>query len=232
MTTPPLRESDLYGPIKQFLQAQGYEVKAEIGPSDVFACRGAEEPVIVELKTGFSLTLFHQGVERQAISDQVYIAVPRGSGKVFSKTLKNNLSLCRRLGLGLLTVRVKDGFVEAHIDPASYKPRKSKTKTNRLLREFSKRVGDPNVGGVTRTMVMTAYRQDALRCANYLQENGPQKGAIVANAIEVEKATRLMADDHYGWFERVSLGIYGLTPKGIEAIGVYRKEIDAISSHT
>ncbi|MEM6914544.1 MAG: DUF2161 family putative PD-(D/E)XK-type phosphodiesterase, partial [Pseudomonadota bacterium] len=25
-------------------------------------------------------------------------------------------------------------------------------------------------------------------------------------------------DDHYGWFEKVETGVYGLTPKGAEAV--------------
>jgi len=32
------------------------------------ACRGEELPVIVELKTAFSLALFHQAIERQSLS--------------------------------------------------------------------------------------------------------------------------------------------------------------------
>jgi hypothetical protein len=28
----------------------------------------------------------------------------------------------------------------------------------------------------------------------------------------------MMRNDHYGWFEKVEKGIYGLTPKGAEAV--------------
>jgi len=145
MSKKTVLETDLYPPVKALLEGQGYEVKGEVGAADVVACRGDEDPVIVELKTGFSLSLFHQGIERQAITDSVYIAVPRGSGAAAWKAIKNNLKLCRRLGLGLLTVRLKDGLVEIHADPAPYKPRKSKQKKARLLREFAKRVGDPGL---------------------------------------------------------------------------------------
>ena len=34
-----------------------------------------------------------------------------------------------------------------------------------MLREFQRRVGDPNTGGTTGVKRMTAYRQDALRLA-------------------------------------------------------------------
>jgi len=208
-----VRETELYAPIKEYLEEQGYEVKAEVASADVVACRGDEEPVIVELKTTFSLALVHQAVARQSISDVVYMAAPRGKGRAFLASLKAMKTLARRLGVGLITVRMKDGHVEVHCDPAPYRPRKSKVKVARLLREFAKRQGDPNLGG-TQGGIITAYRQDALRCAGYLAEAGPAKGAVVARETGVSAATRMMADNHYGWFERVSVGIYDLTDKG------------------
>ncbi|MHC4392577.1 MAG: DUF2161 domain-containing phosphodiesterase [Planctomycetota bacterium] len=215
------RETELYRPIKAYLEGQGYEVKSEVEGCDVVACRGDDDPVLVELKLGFSLSLFHQGVERQRISDDVYLAVRRGKGARFHKTLADNKALCRRLGLGLITVRLKDGLVEVHLDPAPYRPRKAKKRQGRLLREFARRVGDPNTGGATRVRLVTAYRQDALRCAAHLQGRGPTKGAQVARATGVERATRIMADDHYGWFERVSRGVFDLTPKGAEGLAQF-----------
>lgn len=215
------RETELYDPVKAFLEGQGYEVKGEVGACDVVGVRAGDDPVLVELKTGFSLSLFHQGVARQVISDDVYIAVPRGTGKRFARSLKDNIALCRRLGLGLLTVRLRDGFVEAHLDPGPYAPRKSALRKGRLLREFSRRVGDPNKGGATRVGLVTAYRQDALQCAAYLKQSGPCKGSVVAAATGVAGATRIMAADHYGWFERVARGVFQLTPKGAEESALY-----------
>ena len=170
--------------------------------------------MLIELKLGFSLTLIHQGIARQAISDLVYLAVEKPK----HKAKKANLALCRRLGLGLLTVRLRDGFVEPLLDPAPFTPRKSKRRKARLLREFARRVGDPNNGGATRAGIITSYRQDALKCAIFLNHNGPSKGVTVAKATAVPTATRIMADDHYGWFVRISRGIYALTPKGSEAL--------------
>jgi hypothetical protein len=205
-----MRETDLYEPIKHFLAAQGYEVKAEIGSADVVAVRGGEPPVIVELKTGFSLSLFHQAVERQAISDLVYVAVPAGKGRGAWKALLKNQKLCRRLGLGLITVRLADRQVTVHLDPAPYQPRKSKPRQAQLLGEFARREGDPNVGGTTRQKIVTAYRQDALRCAKCLMEHGPTKAALVSKLTGVAKARQIMADNHYGWFRRVAMGVYAL----------------------
>jgi hypothetical protein len=228
MPTPTIKETDLYPSIKRMLEGQGYEVKGEIGAADVVAVRGGEEPLIVELKTGFSLSLFHQAIARQAITDAVYIAVPRGAGRMFFKALVDNKALCRRLGLGLITVRMEDGFVEIHADPEPYKPRQSKIRKARLLREFAKRVGDPNNGGATRRGLVTAYRQDALQCLRVLSSEGPLKASQVAKFSGVARARAIMADDHYGWFERVSTGIYALTPKGAAAVADYAGELEKL----
>ena len=212
------RETDLYPAVKAFLEGQGYVVKSEVGAADVVAVRGAEPPVIVELKLGFSLTLVHQCVARLSVAEEVYMAVERGKGKRFQKSIKDMTRLCRRLGLGLMTVRIKDALVQVHCDPGPYVPRKNTRKQGQLLKEFAGRVGDPNDGGQTRVGLITAYRQDALKLALYLFEAGASKGADVARETDVSRATTIMRDDHYGWFEKVEKGVYGLTPKGAEAV--------------
>ncbi len=223
-----LAETDLYEPVKALLQAQGYQVKGEVGPADIVAVRDDEPPVIVELKTGFSLALFHQAIERLKVTDTVYVAVPRGTGRPFQKSLMANKTLCRRLGLGLITVRLRDRFAEVHLDPAPYAPRQSKARKERLLREFARRVGDPNPGGMAVGKRVTAYRQDALKCLKLLHENGPTKASQVAAATDVPNARRLMADDHYGWFERVDKGIYAITPRGEQAVGEYAEQMEGL----
>ncbi len=213
-----MRETELYPPVKAFLEGQGYEVKSEIGPVDVLAIREGDAPVIVELKTGFSLSLVHQAVARQSVSEVVYLCVPRKTGRPFLSQLKSMRTLCRRLGLGLMTVRLSTALVEVHCDPGPYRPREIKARRERLLREFAKRSGDPNIGGATRQGLMTAYRQDAIRCATFLSENGPSKGATVARETGVPQATRMMADNHYGWFERKERGVYALGDFGQEVL--------------
>ena len=215
-----MRETDLYPPVKAFLEAQGYTVKGEVDGCDVVAIRGGEPPVIVELKAVFSLALVFQGIARQSVADNVYLAVPPFPGR--TRRRNDALALCRRLGLGLLTVRLEPSpFVEALLDPAEYRPRRRRRGLGRLLREFERRVGDPTEGGSGRRQIMTAYRQDALRCAAYLNVNGATKAAIVAGAVGVARARAMMYADHYGWFERPAgtpLGVYGLTPKGRAAL--------------
>ena len=218
-----MRETELYPPIKAFLETQGYAVKGEVDGCDVVAVRGDEPPVIVEMKAVFSLALVFQGIARQSVSDDVYLAVPPFQGRTGRRN--DALALCRRLGLGLLAVRLEPSpFVEVLLDPAEYRPRPRRRGLRRLLREFQRRVGDPNEGGSGRRKIMTAYRQDALRCAAYLAANGPTKAAVVAGAAGVARARAMMYADHYGWFERPAgtpLGVYGLTPKGRAALEKY-----------
>ena len=212
-----MQESDLYPAVKAFLVAQGYEVKSEIGHLDVLAIRGDEPPVVVELKTSFSLSLVCQGVERQSLFDHVYLAVPYGP-KGWTSRYKDIIRLCRRLGLGLLAVHLTpEPHVQAHLDPAPYAPRKNLTKATRLLREFTRRSGDPNLGGTTGIKRMTAYRQDALRCVAHLASHGPSSPARIASATGVTTAATLLRANHYGWFDRIARGTYALTPLGLSA---------------
>lgn len=224
-------EADLYPPIKAYLEGQGYEVKAEIGDCDVMAKRLDEEPIIVELKRSFSLSLVMQGIERQALFERVYLAIPVSAEKGWVLRYKDIKRLCRRLGLGLLAVKLGDTpSVEAHLDPQDYKPRQNKRRSGRLLREFERRVGDPNIGGTTRRKRMTAYRQDALRCADFLGQSGPSKTTVIRKETGVIRSTAIMAADHYGWFERVERGIYQLTPQGQHGLVEYAEQLKALTA--
>jgi len=163
------------------------------------------------------------------LTDDVYLAVgvPRkpAPGSLWSRERRSILKLCRRLGLGLLAVREPTArvpaLVEPLLDPVPYRPRADKRRQGRLLQEYARRVGDPNTGGVSQRPIVTAYRQDALRCAAHLAEHGPTKAADVKAATGVERAAVLMRHDVYGWFERVERGVYTLSPKGREALPTY-----------
>lgn len=210
-----MSEVELYEPIKRFLEAQGYEVKGEIGACDIVAVRGEEGPVLVELKERLTLALILQAVDRQAASDVVYIAFRIGKGHSASwrSRRKQVTSLLRRLGLGLLTVSARGNVVPV-LDPAPYRPRLSVRRRERLLREFEERVGDPESGGSASRQRLTAYRQDALRCARELADGGVLKLSAVRERAGVPRAGPILRDNHYGWFDRVKTGHYDLSPQG------------------
>ena len=215
-------ETDLYLPVKRFLEAQGYDVKAEIGDCDVLAVRGDEPPVIVELKTGFTLQLLLQGIDRQAVTDTVYLAVPEPKRPL----QRDILGLCRRLGLGLLVVNRE--WVEAYLDPAPYQPRKAPLRKGLLLKEFQRRVGDHNSGGSSKRPLVTAYRQDALRCVKFLKTTGASKVSDIVAQTKVERAAAILRRDAYGWFVREVRGIYFLSPKGEAAVTMFADVLAAV----
>ncbi len=219
-----MAETDLYQPIKRFLEGQGYAVKAEIRDCDIVAVRAGEPPVIVELKTSFTLPLLLQGIDRQAMTDAVYLAFHPPKRRQQADIVK----LCKRLGLGLLVVT--GDFVEPWLDPAPYQPRRNARRTTMLLKEFAHRVGDPNTGGSTRRPLMTAYRQDALRIAVLLGRSGPLKVSIIRAETGVARASGILQDDVYGWFMREARGIYALTPKGHEALTTFASFVDVLTA--
>ena len=216
-----MKESALYAPVKAFLEKRGYEVKAEIKGCDLVALKQDLPLVIVELKLTFSLELVLQGVDRLSLSDDVYLAIMVADSATKRRNWRNKQAdckkLCRRLGLGMMTVSLtekEDQQVQVLLDPAPYNPRKNKQRQIKLQQEFTARVGDPNVGGVNKTKIVTAYRQDALRCAQVLAANASMLLKDIRVQSKVDKAASILQKNHYGWFERLSRGVYCLTDQG------------------
>jgi hypothetical protein len=215
---PALRETALYAPIKGFLEARGYEVKGEVKGCDLVARRGDEPPIIVELKLRFTLALVLQGVDRLTLTERVYLAVPRPASRHrrsrrLTAESPSIRKLCRRLGLGLLLVGGR-GRVEIVEEPVPYRPRPAKLRALRLNQEFDRRVGDANIGGMSGSPVVTAYRQDALRCARVLAIRGPMHIAALRAAADVPGAGRILQRNVYGWFARLERGTYTLSDGG------------------
>jgi hypothetical protein len=202
-------ETDLYAPVKALLERQGYAVKGEVRRCDVVGVRGNEPPVIVELKQSFGLGLVLQGIDRLQLTEQVYLAVG-----AWPKRWRDMRKLCRRLGLGLMVVNGER--VEVLLDPVPYRPRLNKRRTTLLLGEHARRNGDPNRGGSTRTPIVTAYRQEALRCAALLHANGPM--TVAALRQDAPNAAKILQRDYYGWFQRVERGTYTLSPAGTQGL--------------
>jgi len=168
-------ETSLYRPVKDFLEGLGFVVKGEVGGCDLVAVKGDDPPVVVigELKLIFNLELVLQGIDRAAVSDEVWLAArlsSRGKGRESDVRFRN---LCRRLGFGLLGV-LPNGEVEVLVSPTAPTPRKNPRRRSRLVEEHRRRRGDPVEGGGSRAPIMTAYRQRALACAAELAQ-GPRR---------------------------------------------------------
>jgi hypothetical protein len=208
-------ETSLYRAVKTHLEGLGYEAKGEVCGCDIVALRPGEPPflVITELKMSFTLELLLQGVDRMAAADEIWLAV-RASRRGRDQDRRVH-KLCRMLGFGLLAVDPTRHRVEVLAEPTPYRPRPNRARRALLVREHSRRKGDPTPGGAARTPIMTAYRQQALACAQSLRD-GPKRPRDLAGFAP--EAGKIMLRNVYGWFERAERGVYRLTEAGHAAL--------------
>lgn len=225
-------ETELYSPVKAFFERRGYDVKAEVKHCDLVGVRSDQnEPLIVEMKKTFNLSLLLQGMQRLKLSPFVYLAVERNRSKrgAVNQRWGELSALCRQLGLGLITVtfyKTKAPLIDVLCEPAaqvhalggSTSVRKGGIRRQRLLKEFDERSGDYNTGGSTRRQLVTAYREKALRVASALRAQGEASPASLAKQTSVGSAAAILQKNYYGWFERLSRGRYVLTIKGVQAL--------------
>ena len=233
-------ETELYAPLKAFFEKQGYEVKGEVRTCDMVGIRiDDKQPLIVEMKKSFNLSLLLQGVERLKLSSNVILAVERCRDKkgAINQRWGELSELCRRLGLGLMTVvfyKTKPPLVEVLVEPGELPPvrRINGRRQERLLYEFHERSGDYNIGGSTRVKLVTAYREKALRVASAFQEIEAEAAlspmhkpgvtpAELRKRSGIPGAAAILQNNYYQWFIRIARGRYTLTPAGIAALSEY-----------
>ncbi|HEY7244844.1 MAG TPA: DUF2161 family putative PD-(D/E)XK-type phosphodiesterase [Xanthobacteraceae bacterium] len=221
-----MRETSLYLPVKRFLEGRGFEVKGEICGCDLVALRSGEPPIVVvgELKLAFNLDLVLQGVHRTAACDEIWLAVRLGRRR--RERDPRVLKLCRLLGFGLLGVSAAGG-VEALVQPGPWRPRRDQRRRARLVNEHRGRLGDPALGGSSKTPIMTAYRQQALACAASLSR-GPRRTCEVKAVVP--NAPRILLHNVYGWFCRIERGVYALTSAGVTALSRWPQSHHPIQS--
>ena len=225
--TQKIREADLYKPVKMFFEAKGYEVKSEIYGCDVVAIKDNNPIAIIELKTRFNLELVLQGVERLSVSGIIYLAILKEPRSGLKKRLNKIIKLCRILGFGILLVTLPKntgGYVTQILGPIPNRPGNPK-KSNRLLKEFKNRHGDPNIGGSTAMPLMTAYKQNALRIVNGLAD-GCKTIPELRNKTGVHNTASILQRNFYGWFSRVDRGVYELSSTGIQSSKEYASIIN------
>lgn len=225
-----LLERDLYGPVRDYLEGLGYEVKGEVRDCDITALRDGEL-IVVELKRGFTLELIYQALDRQRVADGVYVAVPLPRRGYLAPHMREMQSLCRRLELGLIFV----GFTQKgapQIDVAVHPreasaPRRDKKRRLAVIREHESRTGSVNQGGVSRRKILTAYKEQALRVARLLREHGPARAEDVKGLGGPDNTAAILGRNVLGWFEREPAPggrkyLYRVGPKGLEALELYR----------
>ncbi|MCZ8513284.1 DUF2161 family putative PD-(D/E)XK-type phosphodiesterase [Paenibacillus filicis] len=226
------RETELYAPVKAYLEALGYSVRGEVNHCDIVAIRGEEPPLIVELKKSFSIPLLLQAIDRLKITRSVYVAfeLPAKGRAPHGASWTELRKLCGMLGVGMLTVqfyksRKPKVQVECHPpegeQPFYAVPRHNKRAASRLVTEFQERRADYNMGGSHQRKLVTAYREKSLQLAWLLKIHGTLSPKRLRELTGNGRAAGFLQNNVYLWFQRVERGLYRLAPAGEEALVQY-----------
>lgn len=119
MTDWPTEEEDLRAPVRAFLEDRGYEVRDEVWINgriaDLYAYRGDDEPVAVELKLTDWKKAVRQAQAYQLGAVYTYVALP----VLHVSTVMRRSRDLRSRNVGLLGVApgTEAGFVKASEDP-------------------------------------------------------------------------------------------------------------------
>lgn len=228
-------ETELYEPVKAYFENIGYDVKAEVKSCDLTAVKD-KSLIIVELKTGFSLKLVYQAMERKGLTPLVYVAVPRPKN-FRAKNVRMMIKLLKEIKVGLITVGTDSGFksVQVILEPENGRITNSKKRAD-VLAEFNRRKTNLNLGGESsRGRIITAYREKSVELACILERLGETGLKLVRELSSAEKPESVLRTNYYKWFIRVKKGTYALSDEGRAAlddegyadlIDFYRKEVE------
>ncbi|HAA25001.1 MAG TPA: hypothetical protein DCE11_02605 [Ruminiclostridium sp.] len=224
--TEKMLEKDLYRPVYDYFKNLGYDVHGEVKDCDITASKG-DELIIIELKRNMSLDLLIQAAKRQRITENVYIAIPKPRYSIYTKKWKDLCFIARRLEFGLITVSLKDDVEQVNVvfEPHPFDRLKSmklsKKKRKNIISEIDGRHGSYNVGGSSRTKIMTAYRENAIHIACCLKKYGQLSPRNLRELGTGKKTQSILEKNFYGWFERVKRGVYKLSDRGQEVFSKY-----------
>ncbi len=219
-----IKESDLYEPVKEYLDSLGYDTKGEVLSCDIAAVKG-DELIVVELKRGFTMELIYQALKRQRAADSVYVAVPLPKRGYKDAHYNDMVNLCRRLELGLMLVGFTTGGkpqIDVAVNPSPAKPvRHDKKKRMAILTEHSGRTGSVNTGGVARRKIITVYKEQALCIAKILSEHGELSAKQIKELGGGDKTSSILRMNYYDWFMKTGSGkelTYRITEAGEQAL--------------
>lgn len=227
------KEIQLYDPVRRLLEKNGYLVKAEVNDCDIVAFK-EDKLAVVELKLHFNLKVVYQAMERRSLTERVYIAIPRPR-RYNDKNVRMMLKLLKELGIGLITVGIEGAPVAQFVaEPFKTDVKINSRKKARLLKEADGRNMDMNVGGSTRTRIITAYTEASVLALCHMELYDILNTAKLRQYGYTDKIRNALRSNAYGWFEKVDRGTYAMSQKGVlaleapenmELVEYYRKEV-------
>ncbi len=222
------KEQDLFKPIKEYFESYGYICDGEVEDIDLYMEKG-EVSVAVELKKTLDFKALQQAALRQKITDYVYIGIFKPAD-LYRSSFQDKLYLCKRLGIGVIVVSKRSKALEIVAEPVvtelSVFQKSNKNKKTTLLKEFQKRKTKSNTGGVHGTKLITSYREEALLVLDTLLSLGGEATTReVRNLCKVEKTTKILYQNYYGWFEKTGTGRYEVTELGLQAVEEFEETL-------
>ncbi len=218
-----MRETDLFTPLKTYLEGQGYSVHSEVKNCDIVAKKGTEL-IIVELKKQFSVALLAQAVKRKEVCDSVYVALPVPEGRARPPNLPAAKTILRRLEIGLILVDFKKTKtkIEVLLHPAPFNLRRRHRKRRAIISEIDGRFAEFDTAGSPASQEkISAYKQQAIRIAYFLEKTGPASPKKIKTLSGSDKAQSILSSNFYGWFIRVERGVYALNSAGKKSLKRY-----------
>ena len=218
------REEEMYPLIKSWLEDKGHTVRSEVCKCDIVSEKDGIYNVF-EMKLKFNLDVIYQALERMTLNNYVYIIVPIPETKIarqnWDKRYPSMEKMCKKIGIGLIVI-YSNNVISCVVEADDiWSPKKSEKKNKRLISEFSRRSGDYNIGGIHKQKLMTAYKEDSLRCIKAMKETGKTKPSDIKQISKVEKTGSILLSNVYGWFIKKGKGCYYVTEKGLEALKTY-----------
>lgn len=229
-----LKEKDLYKPIKKAFMKRGYKVNAEVNGCDMTAHKD-DELIVIELKKTFNMKLLYQAIDRQKITNLVYIAIPRPS-KTQRKNFNTIIHIVKKLNLGLIIVAIDSQVkkVDIVVTPEESKSKKNK-RNSKMIKEINGRNLDINEGGSNKVKLVTAFRERCIHIACVMEIVDLISPSQLVKEYGCGKdAGEILRKNFYGWFVRESRGLYKLSNKGkkdlnstefIDIINFYRHKL-------
>lgn len=223
-------EGELFPPTKSLFENMGFTVDGEVKNCDLVAVKG-DITVIAELKKTFNISLVYQLIERKSITPYVYGVIFRPKNFKASKT-KQMLKLVKLLGVGLIVVSENTKIPEEIISPkGDFKAFSiNSNRYNKVSKEFNNRTYKENIGGVNKTKIVTAYRENSIAALCFIENRGQIETRKIKDEIK-----KVLQSNHYQWFYRIKNGVYGITDKGRnvlnnnefkDVITFYRNEVE------
>jgi hypothetical protein len=226
-------ETELFEPVKRYLEAKGFEVYAEVKNCDIVAKQG-DRLLMLEMKRSFNISLVYQLMAWKDITPEVYAVVPRPKS-YRDKTTKNMLKLAKKLGVGIITVAIDSdtALTELMLEPTDEVGIANTSRRRRkaaVIKELEGRSCDCNIGGSTGRKLVTAYREASVAVACYGEVN-----SVILTKLLSSRYKKIPQTNFYGWFTKTGRGEYILNERGkaalndaeiSEVVAYYRKEVN------